>query len=55
MNILLRTLISLIKSLNCSKNLNNINFELIVTIHNSMKDDLEKIKEILINQILKII
>ena len=43
-----KTLISLIKSIQyASKNLENINFELIVTDTNSPENDIEKIKEIL--------
>ena len=43
-----KSLISLIKSIKyASKNLTNINFELIVTDTNSSEDDVQKIKEIL--------
>ena len=43
-----KSLISLIKSIqHASKNLNNINFELIVTDTNSPENDIKKIKEIL--------
>jgi hypothetical protein len=43
-----KTLISLIKSIKfASKNLNNINFELIVTDTNSPENDIKKIKDIL--------
>jgi hypothetical protein len=49
-----KTLISLIKSVEyAAKNLNNINFELVVTDTNSSENDIKKIKEILSKSAIK--